>query len=122
MTDDVATRRSAVALFVAVAAFAASVAAIVDTGWSGVTAFVALIAVHVAFGSAVGRWWVLLVPPAVWLVVIVTSPHSSSSDLSGTDVEAVTIIVVAFVGDALVAAGVAVRRLLASSPSTTEPR
>jgi hypothetical protein len=95
----------------AVAAFLASVAAIVDTGWSGVAAFVVVIAVHVGLGLAVGRWWALCVPPAVWLIVIITSPHPSSSDLSGTDLEAATIVVCALVGDALVAVGIIVRRL-----------
>lgn len=103
---------STVVPLVAVAAFAASVAAIVDTGWSGVAAFVVLIAAHVALGLAVGRWWTLFVSPAVWLIVIVTSPHPTSSDLSGIDLGAVTIVGVALIGGALVAVGVMVRRLI----------
>src|SRR3954452_19860069 len=90
--DLVASARTSIA---AITAFAAVVATIVDTGWSGPATVVVLIAVHVALGLTVARWWVLLAPPTVWAVVVVSSPQSGSEDLSGVDLEAFTIVLFA---------------------------
>jgi hypothetical protein len=95
-----------------IAVFAAVVATIVDTGWSGAAPVAVLIVLHVALGLVVARWWVLLAPPAVWTAVVVTSPRSGSEDLSGVDLEAFAIIVFALGGAALVAVGVLARQVL----------
>jgi hypothetical protein len=98
---------------VAVLVFIGAVAAIYAGAWEGTAALVALAALHVGLGLAVGRWWAVTLPVPLWFVLVFAGP-CHSEDLCDASGRSFFAVIYAVCGVALVAAGIGLRRLVAS--------
>jgi hypothetical protein len=78
--------------------------------WTGPAPFLMLLAVHVALGVAVGRWWALLLPPPLLAILLATA--DCTGELCGGGFYAFFLAWYAGVACALVALGVVSRRLI----------
>jgi hypothetical protein len=91
---------------------AAATAAFLLIPWAGAASFLALAALQVALGIAVGRWWAVLLP--IPLLAILLATAGCNGDLCGAGTRALFLALYAGIACALVAVGVVAHQLIVS--------
>jgi hypothetical protein len=84
--------------------------------WEGVAPLVLLVVLHALYGLAVGSWWSLLTPVALWFVLLTVPPCNGELCDAGSKAFFLAWYWVASL--ALVALGVCTRRLVRARRAT----